>query len=556
MKQGEPRTPEKIFADMHRELRVWNPKIPESAERLDPILRILLQLYSHQLNLIDQKLGSVWENASNSLIRAVCPESKRWPVPAYTVIRCKPVDPVVEVDTHTRFFYKEKREGGQTFFFSSLRNERLISAEVRYIFLRAGNSVLDLSPASARSMTDTRRQQVSFPSRDPGKIYMAVDYSGLPGNLAGASIFLKGVPDVLKQLRWAYWYAGSAQGKFKEESKFCPGLSGSIGDVFKSNERAVDWGGLRTGMDLFKGIEDNFVIIPPEFSGSWELGTIDEELESALETARLEFPEKEKKFYWIRIDLPSGGDKLKLQSSFEIHFNCFVAVNKNELTLFKHTGGNKLVEVEIPEDISNILEVVRVVDSGGREYIPRYLIQSDRKQKSYSLEERDNRLVLWFDFSHDIEFPPDSITINYSVTAGVNANGIEAGKINELYENHPGIQSAENIIPVSGAIPAKTEKQIVDEVSARLRNRDRALSFSEVSNWGMTFDPRILQVRCENGVERGEKGVRRCIIVRVKVKTDSFFSSDEITLLERRLATFLKSRSTVNTHFKVEIGRS
>ncbi len=555
MKQEEPRSAERIFSDMHRELRVWNPKIPESAERLDPILRLMLQLYAHQLNLIDQKLNMVWENAANSLIRAVCPESKRWPVPAYTVMRCKPIDPVVEVDHHTRFFYKEKREGGQTFFFSALRNERLISAEVRHIYLRAGNSVFDLSPLSGKESVQPRRQQAAFPSRDAGKIYLAIDYSGLSSNFAGASIFLKGIPDVIKQLRWAHWYAGSKEGKFHDNSGFCPGLSGSIGEVFRLNDRPIDWGGLRTGMDLFKAVEDNFVLIPKEFSSAWEQGPIDEELEEAISSSGLVVPDGERRYYWIRIELPPGGDKAKLQSPFEVNFNSFIAVNKNELVLFKHTGGNRLVEVEIPEDISNVLEIVKVVDSGGREYIPRYLVQSDRSQKAYSLEEREDRLVLWFDFSTDIEFPPDSITINYSITAGVNANGIEAGKINELYENHPGILGAENIIPVNGAIPAKTEKQIVNEVSARLRNRDRALSFPEISNWGMTFDPRILQVRCVNGVERGENGVRRCIIVQVRVKGDSFFSSDEISILQTRLATFLKSRSPVNTHFKVEISK-
>ncbi|MCX6826249.1 MAG: hypothetical protein NTV06_03115, partial [candidate division Zixibacteria bacterium] len=142
MSLKELRTPEKIFSDMHRELRVWNPQIPESPERLDPILRILLQLYAHQLSVIDKRLDMVWEMAANSLIRAVCPESRRWPIPASTVIRCQPIDPVVEVDPHSRFFYKEKREGGQTFFFSSLRKERLISAEVKHIYLTMGGSVL------------------------------------------------------------------------------------------------------------------------------------------------------------------------------------------------------------------------------------------------------------------------------------------------------------------------------------------------------------------------------------------------------------------------------
>ena len=131
IKSSPSRSPEKIFADMHRELRTWNQQVPESPERLDPVLKILMQLHAHQLSLIDKRLDSVWEMAANSLIRAVCPESKRWPVPAYTVMRCQPSDPVVEVDPHLRFFYKEKREGGQTFFFSPLRKERLLAARIK-----------------------------------------------------------------------------------------------------------------------------------------------------------------------------------------------------------------------------------------------------------------------------------------------------------------------------------------------------------------------------------------------------------------------------------------
>jgi hypothetical protein len=101
---------------MHRGMRAWNTQIPESPERLDPVLRILMQLYSHQLAHIDQRVEHVWSAAANSLIRSLCPECLRYPVPAFTVMQCDPLDPVVEVDIHTRFFYKERREGGQTFF--------------------------------------------------------------------------------------------------------------------------------------------------------------------------------------------------------------------------------------------------------------------------------------------------------------------------------------------------------------------------------------------------------------------------------------------------------
>jgi len=556
MTTKESRTPEKIFFDMHRELRVWNPEIPESPDRLDPILKILLQIYAHQLSIIDKRIDMVWEMATNSLIRSVCPESKRWPVPAYTVMRCKPTDPVVDVDHHSRFFYKEKREGGQTFFFSSLRKERLLTAEVRYVFLTIGDRVMNLSPSGGAGLPSQPRSQVtSLPSGGHGHIYIGIDYPGPAGNFQGAALFIKGIPDILKQLRWAYWYPGSQSGGFSQQSGFCPGLGDGISEMFIVGGRAIEWGGMRTGRDLFKALEENFIILSEKFASSWESGPINEELARACAASGIQPPPGNVKTYWIRLDLPHGGDKLKLQSSFEIYFNCFIAINKNELTLFKHTGGNRLVEVEIPEGLNNILDITSVFDSSGREYLPRHMVQSNRTQRSYAMEERDGKMVLWFDFSGDIELPPDSITINYSITAGTDANGIEAGKINELYEKHPGIKSAENIIPVAGAIPAKTEEQIVTEVSARLRNRDRALNFAEISNWATTFDPRIRQAECRNGVERAERGVRRCIVVRITVRGVDFYSDDETILLQKRLQSFLKSLAPVNTHFKVEISK-
>lgn len=553
---AKSRSAEDIFAAMHRELRTWNNQIPESAERLDPVLRILMQLYSGQLAKIDQRIDNVWEVATNSLIRSLCPESMRWPIPAFTVMRCEPKDPVVEVDLHAKFFYKETREGGQTFFFSALKNEKLIAAQVRHIYLRDDNNLIDLSPQFGDQLSSvTSRPRSAMKAGNNYQIYIGIDYNGVPGDFTNAAIFMKGIPDVLRQLRWARWYPGSHFGGVYEDSGFCPGLSGSFAEIFKVGGQDVEWGGLRTGIDLFKSLEESFIILPEKFTSTWEMGPPDEQLETLLSSQGIGLDSEEGRLYWIRLDLPPGGDKTKLQSPFEIYFNCFIAVNKNELTLFKHTGGNRLVEVELPEDISNILEITSVVDSGGRDYQPRHKMNTDKSIRYYTPEERNGRLVLWFDFSSVLELPPDSLTINYSITSGVAANGIEAGKINDLYESHPGISSSVNIVPTGGAIPAKTEKQIISEVTSRLRSRDRALSFSEISRWAMTFDPRIRDAVSENGVERSATGVHRCIVIKATVKGSDFYSNDEINLLQTRLASFLKSRSPVNTHFRVEITR-
>ena len=544
------RTKEKIFADMHRELRVWNPQIPESPERLDPILRILLQLYAHQLSQIDHRIDQVWETATSSLIRSLCPEGVRWPVPAFTVMRCQVTDPAVEVDTHTKFFYKERREGGQTFFFSPLRRERLISAQVRHIYLAVDDTLVDLLPAAEASGLPPSKPRPAFGAGTTYRVYVSISHAGPAIDFERAIIFLLGPPEVLRQLRWGYWYPQTAVG-FDESGGFCPGLTTTLGNLF-GDDRSDDWGGLRSSADLFKPVEDNFVALPPTFVASWVAGPPEPRLAELMARSGMPAMESDPQF-WIRVDLPLGGDKAKFQSSFEVNLNCFVAVNKSELTVFKHTGGNRLIEVELPESIANILEITGVVDSSGREYVAKHRAGEDSAHRYYFPEERGDRLVLWFDFSSQLELPPDSVTVNYAVTAGVGANGIEAGRISELYEHHPGITAAVNVLPTAGAIPAKTDQQVVAEVSSRLRNRDRAVNFSEIARWVSTFDPRIVSVACANGIDRAARGVRRCIVVRATVGERTFYSDDEIKLLQTRLGSFLKSRSSVNTQFRVEI---
>jgi len=105
MKKRQDTSNNEILLRMHRELRHFVPDIPESLERLDPILRMLLQLYSSKLADIDERIDEVWDVATSSLIKSMFPESKRWPVPSFTVIRGDLTDPVVEVDQHTQFLY-------------------------------------------------------------------------------------------------------------------------------------------------------------------------------------------------------------------------------------------------------------------------------------------------------------------------------------------------------------------------------------------------------------------------------------------------------------------
>jgi hypothetical protein len=549
MDTDRAKTQQQIFADMHRELKAWNSKIPDSPDRLDPILKIMLHLYSHELSRIDQRVSDLWERATNSLIRSLNPECKRWPVPAYTIMKCEIDDPVVDIDAHTQFFYREEREGGQTFFFSPIKTERLVRATIRHAFLRYDDQVQDLTPDV--EATGVGAVDVSDTSATVRRLYLGCEHDGPATDFSGARLFLNGHPNALKQLRWAYWYPSAASGQFYEDSGFCPGLSCTIDDVVSLGEDE-DWGGLRSGGSLFNALENSFVIIPESFAGTWEPAPVEPDLEALLLHHGMGVAQESDRLFWVRLDLPDGGSADGLNTPLDLSFHSSLVTNRNELTLFKHTGGNQLVQIDVPEPTDRVLGITSVVDSTGKSYLPRHRLHTDLSAGAYVLDERGDRLTIWFDFSARRGLPPDSLTVTYAVTAGTAANGIGVGKINELYESHPGISGGQNQLPTTGAIPAKTEQQIVDEVAARLRGRDRALTFPEIARWATSFDPRIRRAECRQGIERTSSGVRRCIVVTLALNRKQFFSDDETALLADRLKSFLRSRAPINTHFQVE----
>lgn len=551
MSDGTSRTQEQVFKDMFRELRAWNPEISESPERMDPILRILLQLYSSQLTRIDRRIDRVWEIATQSLIRSVCPETRRWPVPAFTVMKCDLSDPVVEIDTTTRFFYKEEREGGGTYFFTPLRAEKLVSATVvQLLAVRDGRAV----PVP----TSYRKGQGSTAVDSAGsfdRLYAAIGYEGPATDLAGATIVLRGAPEALRVLQWSRWRPSQADGSFVGERGFCPGLQDTLNRMFSNgDDQPRLWGGFRTSADMFRPLENNVVLIPETFAEVWKevpAGTL---LSGAVEPPPMDVDVPGKRF-WIELLLPERSHRPALLDGVGFDFGSFIATNRNEMTLFRHTGGNRVIDIELPEPIDSILEITHITDSAGNEYRPRYEMTGDSVDHSYTLQDQNDRLVLWFDFSSQLTLPPESVTVTYSVTDGTDANGIDPNRITELYESHPGIRGCRNLTASRGAIPAKTAEQVLTEVATRLRSRDRALTFADIVSWARTFDPRIRRASCENGIQRTHRGVRRCIVINLEVAEADFLSRDEIELLRRRLSGFLKARSPINTHYQTEIIR-
>jgi hypothetical protein len=162
-------------------------------------------------------------------------------------------------------------------------------------------------------------------------------------------------------------------------------------------------------------------------------------------------------------------------------------------------------------------------------------------------------MVLWFDFTNYPGTIPNSVSVSYSTTSGSLGNGIEAGKITQLWERHPGIRGVTNILPTAGGMPAKTQEELRSEISLLLCDRGRAVSFEEIEHWSRLFDSRITASKCKNVIRKGSQGAFRSTQVEVKVKAKEFCSDQELDLLKKRLESFLKERALINVSIEVNI---
>jgi len=552
------KTKEEIYNEMLQELRLWCPEVPESSERLDPVIKLLLGSMAQQVEKLSSQIDLTWDKTFKALVRNILVEGQRWPVPAYTVMRCEPTDKTVDIHTSVHFVYKEKTEESKDFFFTPLLPTKLISADIHFAFFSDGKELVEFKKKdvkqlvlSPRIVPLSGREKISEKAPPEYLLYLGICYEGESKDFSDTCLFFNTSNDVLGQLRWGKWYLSSKEGYFLEQNSYW--YSDHIDSCPWGKTSFMEWGGLRRGSDLFQDLFMQFFHFPENKVSKWEKCRIPADIQKFVSVGLIEQPTSDsKEIFWVKISLPDRGDKNLFKNLLTVYFNCFLAINRRELSIFKYTLGSRLVEIELPEDFTQILSVDSVEDSNGREYLNRYIPTSIDSFR-YFTEEKDNRMILWFDFSNFEGNIPNSITVRYSVTSGTQANGIERGQIQQLYQSHPGIKSVTNITPSEGGIPAKTQEEIMDGVSSLLRNRGRAVSFAEIENWTRQFDSRIREARCENAVQKGALGARRVTLVNIRVNANQFYSDRELELLNWRLINFIKARALINTQIDIKI---
>jgi len=540
MKWLEQKTKEQIYSELLKEMKYWFPEVPESSDRLDPVLRLFLGTFAHQVEKLNQKINSTWDQTFRSLARNIFAEGLRRPVPACTVMKVDPADQILELNSSVQFSYQDEKEE-RSLIFSPLSKAKLMKAETALVYYHSEQDLFQLVPKVdnyGRGLFPGGSRKLPSELAAEHSLYLGIRYDGPVQDFCDVPIFFHLDEKALAHIRWSKWFFSSADGYFSEESSFCPGVDAQQKPEFSESqeEDIFSLSGVCGSADLFGSFGNYFFYLPPFHLDRWQKSRMPHDLQKLgpadvvdQQTSRSE------KLLWIKIRLPKKADKTLLG------------------TLNKHTAGNELLEIELPEESTSILSIDSVVDSNNRKYQNRLNLLSSKTSFSYVTEERNGHLILWFDFSDHSGPVPSSISVSYSTTLGSQGNGIEAGKIQSLWERHPGIRSVTNILPTSGGMPARTQEELLSEISSLLRNRGRAVSFEEIQAWTTSFDPRIGSAECKNVVRKSSAGAFRCTQVNVRVKGEEFYSDDELKLLKKRLEDFLKARSLINVPIEVNI---
>ncbi len=555
MKWLEQKTKEQIYSELLKEMKYWFPEVPESSDRLDPVLRLFLGTFAHQVEKLNQRINSTWDQTFRSLARNIFAEGLRRPVPASTVMKVDPADQILELDSSVQFSYQDEKEE-RSLIFSPLGKAKLLKAETALVYYHSEQDLFQLVPKVenfGKGFFSGGSRKLPSELAAEHSLYLGIRYDGSAQDFRDVPIFFHMDEKALAQIRWSKWFFCHKDGYFFEESSFCPGEDAQQKPEFseRQEEGIFSLSGICRSADLFGSFADYFFYLPPADLDRWQGSQVPQDLQK-LGPLEQQTSASEKLF-WIKIKLPKKGDKTLLSTLNGIYLNCLLCINKKDLTFFKHTAGNELLEIELPEESTSILSINSVVDSNNRKYENRLNLLSSKTSFSYVTEERNGHLILWFDFSDQSGPIPSSISVSYSTTLGSVGNGIETGKIQSLWERHPGIRTVSNILPTSGGMPARSQEELLSEISSLLRNRGRAVSFEEIQAWTTSFDPRIRSAECENAVRKSSAGAFRCTRVNVRVKGEEFYSDDELRLLEKRLEDFLKARSLINVPIEVNI---
>jgi hypothetical protein len=269
--------------------------------------------------------------------------------------------------------------------------------------------------------------------------------------------------------------------------------------------------------------------------------------------------------HWVRISL--GDVDLRAMQGVRARTNCVIAANRELRTSGALTFDDSPIHSwSLPDDVSleNLLAVERVLDlKTGYQFVPASTREGLEALRSYRMVEwmdRDRPRVNVDLLNRDPQRRRTEIQIDYSLTLGQAANGLDAGSVNVIFTPNsvfPGLTSVTNLVPTLGGSPARAVDLQEDELRTALRARGRAVVANDFIQMARSFDPeRVHSVTLRRGVARGPRGLRSSVVVTSHMVSGSFVNDLERESFQHRLAAYLQDRCSVGETVQVELVES
>ncbi len=184
--------------------RIWGVDIEEIESTFDPIITMMIEACSYELNKINREMMSSRGRIMNRLAHTLSPETLIGAQPAHTVVQARSIEPETFVDSGAQFSTVirqhaadvDRKEISKEIYFSPLRKFKLFDAQVRYAI--QGTRIFEYkTPVSKQVLAEEHRSNLN-----PHTLWLGLEINQKIQNLNDFVFFFdwKNDPDENKYL--------------------------------------------------------------------------------------------------------------------------------------------------------------------------------------------------------------------------------------------------------------------------------------------------------------------------------------------------------------------
>ena len=558
--RAEERDFDAVLARLMGEASRVVPGLSADPKQADPVVVMLLRSFAREFvelyHVMDDSVGIAYRSLVSRLLTFPCA-----PEPATTVLRFDTKDAGARIPADFQATAPQPvpipgRRSAQALF-SPLTEGRTSSFEVAAVVLvEPSGTATRLADPSYPGLPD----RWSATPRATPALFLALD-SVSPEPDDPVSLFLHGDEQGVRTCLWSGWHVPARVGSRPlglhgeaPEPPFVPGIAFHAEAPFDPPLFTF-----RSDLRKLSSPYENQMVAVGGPSLLSQACAAPEELGGANPG----LPPARGVRHWVRISLSNDVDLAAL-TGLKARTNSVLAANR-EL----RTSGAIPVDAtpihswSLPDDVSfeNLLRVEHVLDlKTGHEYrsaSTREGIDAPRRYSLVEWQDRERRRVRVDLVSREEPGRRTEIQIDYSVTLGPAANGLQPGNINVAFtpaEVFPGLVAVTNLVETAGGLPARPAELQEEELLAVLRARGRAVIATDFMQMARAFDPsRILEVSLSRGVARGPAGLRSSIVVTAHTSTRAFVNELEKESFRGRLAAYLQDRCSIGETVQVQL---